>query len=88
MKFPVLWLSFPLAKMWPAWHDVSKKRLVVYEAMYAKTATSQKKELCGVLDDVDVDENLLYGCDTDNSMLQKPWQPFCTILHVSHNYDC
>ena len=36
------------SKMWPAWRDVSKKRLVglvVYEATYAKTATSQKGTL-------------------------------------------
>ena len=43
-EVPGVWLSFSLAKC--GWLGVMfLKRLVVYEAMYAKTATSQKGTL-------------------------------------------
>jgi len=46
----------PPAKRLPAWGDVFKKRLVVYEAMRVKSAISR------VLDhlDVDVDRNVMH----------------------------
>ena len=54
MKFPVLWLSFSLAKCGRL-GVMLLKRLVVYEAKYAKKQPQVKKEPCRVLDDVDVD---------------------------------
>ena len=45
MKFPVLWLSFSLAKCGRLGMTMFVKRLVVYEATYAKKATSQKGTL-------------------------------------------
>ena len=44
MKFLVLWLSFSLAKCGRL-SMMFLKRLVVYEAMYTKTATSQEGTL-------------------------------------------
>ena len=43
------------SKMWPAWHDVSKKACGIIMRPRTQKQPQVKKEPCRVLDDVDVD---------------------------------